>query len=355
MRFPHVSFQRSFLVLLLLVFPASNGYSLRDYTWGAGGTSGSDSNSYSVNAALGEVSNNELEGSAYKTWPGLSFTQQANVPPAPTLTNSGSFYNKLNLVLNTGSNPSDTLFAVAVSTDNFSTTEYLQSDNTIGASLGAEDWQSYANWGSGTGEFIVGLDPGTTYYVKVKAQQGDFSEGPWGPVVSTATSSLSISFDIDVASTDTESSGPYELEFGSLTPTAITTTSDRVWLDLATNAANGGAIHIYGSNSGLYSTAANYMISAVTGNLTSLSEGFGLQYASVAESAGGPMAVDSPFDGTSETVGTLTTTPQRIFNSSASPVTGGRASFVSKAKPSVLAPAAADYTDTITIVAVANF
>ncbi|MBP9819703.1 hypothetical protein KBC79_03115, partial [Candidatus Woesebacteria bacterium] len=91
------------------------------------------------------------------------------------------------------------------------------------------------------------------------------------------------------------------------------------------------------------------------GNLTALSEGFGLQYASVGQSAGGPVAVDSPFDGTSETVGTLTTTPQRIFNSTSAPVTAGRASFVTKAKPSNLAPAASDYADTITIVAAASF
>lgn len=347
--------RRSALVLVLLVFPASNNYALRDYTWGGGGTEGSDSTNYSMNAVLGEVSENQLTGTNYNTLPGLAFTQMAAVPSAPTLANTSNYYNQLRLTIATSDNPSDTLYAVAISTDNFSTTQYVQSDNTIGASLGSEDWQTYTNWGGASGEFIVGLDPGTTYYVKVKAQHGGFTETSWGPVASTATSSLAISFDIDVASTDTESSAPYELDFGSLTPGSVTTTSDQVWIDLATNAANGGSIFLYGSNSGLYSTTADYTISAVTGNLTALSEGFGLQYVSVTQSAGGPMAVDSPFDGTSENVGTLTTSPQRIFNSSASPVTAGRASFVTKAKPSSLAPAATDYTDTITIVAAANF
>ncbi len=340
-----------------MVFPVSNSYSLRDFSWGAGGTDGgTDSTSYALNATLGEVSENELDGSAYKVWPGLEFTQMANVPAAPTLANSSNYYNKLNLIIAISDNPTDTVYAVAISTDAFaSDTKYVQSDNTVGASLGAEDWQTYANWGSGTGEFIVGLTPGTTYSVKVKAQQGNFSESPWGPVTSTATSSVSLSFDIDVASTDTESAAPYVLSFGSITPGSVNTTSDRVWVDLATNAANGGSVYLYGTNSGLYSTRADYTIAAVNGNLTALSEGFGLQYASVGQSAGGPVAVDSPFNGTSETVGTLTTTPQRIFNTTSAPVTAGRASFVTKAKPSNLAPAASDYADTITIVAAASF
>ncbi len=341
--------------LALFVFPASDSYQLRDFAWGAGGTANSASEEYRMNAMTGEISSTALVGNQYGLWPGLEYTQMANVPPAPTLTNAGNYYNRLNLVLATGNNPTDTLFAVAISTDNFTTTQFVQSDNTVGSTLGAEDWQTYANWGSGTGEFIVGLNPGTTYYVRVKAQQGDFSEGPWGPTASTATSSLTLSFDIDVSDTDTESAAPYNLQIGTLTPGSITTTTNRVWVDLTTNADSGGGVYLSSSNTGLYSTAADYLISAVTGNLAALPEGFGVQSASVTQSAGGPIAANSPFDGTSEVVGTLTNTPQQIFHSTSSPVTAGRASFLTKVKPSPLTPAAADYTEVITIIAAANF
>lgn len=341
--------------LMVFVFPASNNYQMRDFAWGAGGTSNSESEDYRLNAAAGELSEMALTGEDYGVWPGLQFTQTSNVPPAPTLTNDSNYYNRLNLEIATGDNPSDTLYAVAISTDNFTTTEFLQSDNTVGPTLGPEDWQTYSNWGSGSGEFIVGLAPGTTYSVKVKAKQGAFSEGPWGPSASAATSSLTLSFDIDVAATDTESSAPYDLALGTLTPGSITTATNRVWVDLSTNADQGGGVYLFSSNTGLYSTATDYLIAAVTGNLSALTEGFGVQSVSVAQSSGGPMGADAPFNGSSEVVGTLTVTPQRIFNTSATPITSGRASFLTKVKPSTLAPAATDYTEVLTIVAAANF
>lgn len=328
---------------------------MRDFVWGAGGEADTQSNAYRMNATVGEVSEMALSGTQYGVWPGLEFTQMSAVAPAPTLTNGGDYYNRLNLVIATGGNPSDTVYAVAISTDNFTTTQYVQSDNTVGATLGIEDWQTYANWGGGTGEFVVGLLPGTTYSVKVKSRQGDFSEGPWGPSTSESTSSLTLSFDIDVASSDTESSPPYNLSLGTLVPGSITTATNRVWIDLSTNADQGGGVYLYSSNTGLYSSATSYLISAVTGNLTALPEGFGVQSAGTSQASGGPMTVDSPFDGSSEVVGTVTAVPERIFNSSSSPVNSGRASFRTKVKPSALAPAATDYSEVLTVIAAANF
>jgi hypothetical protein len=341
---------------LLFVSPSSTNYGLRDFAWGAGGTSGSTSTNYGVEALAGETSATDLTSSNYEVWPGLLFTQFANVPTAPTLTNASNYYNKLNLIIGISNNPTDSEFAIAISTDNFaSDTRYVQSDNTIGASLGAEDWQTYTNWGGASGEFVVGLAPSTTYSVKVKARQGDYTESPWGPVTSTATSGLTLSFDIDVSSIDEETVAPYTLAFGSLTPGSVATTTNKVWIDLSTNAANGGYVYVYGTNSGLYSAKTSYTISSVSGNLTALGEGFGLQYSTVGQSAGGPLAPSSPFDGSSENVGSLTPTAQLIFNTTSNPITSGRGSFVTKAKASGLAPAATDYTDTMTLIAVSSF
>jgi hypothetical protein len=134
----------------------------------------------------------KLDGSNYSLGSGLEFMRQAAVPPAPTLTNASSYYNKLLLQINTGGNPTDSVYAVAISPDSWVTTYYVQSDNTIGSTLGIEDYQTYINWGSGTGEFIVGLQPNTTYSVKVKVMHGKFTESEYSTAASVATAQVSL-------------------------------------------------------------------------------------------------------------------------------------------------------------------
>lgn len=350
--------KKSFLLpifVFLFAFPASTNYELNSFGFGAGGETTGTSTNYAGEFVIGETSETSLSGSNYDAWPGLLFTQFANTPTAPTVTNDSNYYNKLKVVVNTASNPTNTTYAIAISDDNFTTTNYIQSDNTVGATLGSEDWQTYTNWGGASGEFVIGLDPGTTYYFKVKAERGGFTEGPWGPVASVATSSLTLSFDIDVASTDTESGAPYVVALGTLSSGSVTTATDTMWVDLATNADGGGQVFITGSNAGLYSSTAGYTISSVTGDLSALSEGFGIRYNSLSESSGGPLAVASPFDGASDSVGQITTVFQEIFNTTSSPIVGGRGSAVIKAKIKDLTPSANDYTETLTMVAVGTF
>lgn len=342
------------LSLMLMVFPTSTNYVLKGFSTNAGGDN-LTSAGYSLEAVAGEQGNNELTSSSYKTWPGLLYTQIVNTPSAPTVTNDGDYTNKLLIKIDSASNPTDTKFAIAISDDNFVSTEYVQSDNTLSPTLGAEDWQTYTDWGDASGEFAIGLVPNTTYYFKTKGEQGEFTEGPWGPVSSVATSSLSISFDIDVSATDQETAAPYALAMGDLSVGSVVTSTEKVWVDLATNAPNGGFVYVFGTNGGLYSSRNNYTISAVSGNLSSLSEGFGLQYDSLSQAGGGPMAVSSPYDGAGEVVGTVDTNPQEIFTTTSAPISGGRASFVIKAKINDLTPASADYTDTITIISAASF
>lgn len=341
--------------LMLLVFPASSNYSLKSFSTSAGGDNTLTSSNYGLEGNLGEQGSDSLSSSNYQNLPGLLYTQMANTPTAPTVANGSDYTNKLLVTVNIAGNPTDTKYAIAVSDDNFVTTQYVQSDNTVGSTLGSEDWQIYSDWGSGSGEFVVGLTPDTTYYFKVKAEQGAFSESPWGPVASAATSALSISFDIDVSATDSETSAPYTMDLGNLSSGSVITSTEKVWVDLSTNAPNGGFVYVFGSNGGLYSSKNDYTISAVSGNLTALSEGFGIQYNSLAESSGGPMAVSSPYDGTSEVVGIVSTSPQEIFTTSSAPIVAGRASFVTKAKITALTPAAADYADTLTVISAASF
>lgn len=342
-----------FPVLFLLALPASTNYELRSYGFGAGGGS-LDSASYSLEGILGEQSAS-VSSNSYNVRGGLLGVQTAHVPPAPTLVNSDNWYNKLNITLDQGGNPSDTVYAIAISNDAWVTTNWVQSDNTVGATLGIEDYQTYADWGSGSGENIIGLDLNTTYWVRVKAMQGEFSESQLGPQASAATSNVSIDFDIDVSASDTETAAPYAFAFGTLTVGSVNTPSTKVWVDLDTNAQYGGYIYLSDSNSGLLSADQSYTIDSATGDLAALGEGFGVQSSTDTESSGGPLTAIAPYNNSSENVGVLDTTVRELYSTAGSSIAGGRGSFLLKAKPSNTAPAADDYTDTLTIIAAGNF
>lgn len=347
--------QRFLLLFLLFVFPTSSNYALDSFSFGSGGTASSASSLYSLEGVSGELGGSELTGTSYNAWPGLLYTQMADTPAAPTFTNVSNDYDKLLIQLDTGGNASDAEFAIAISDDNWVTTEYVQSDNTVGAVLGDEDWQSYTAWGSGTGEYIIGLNTNTTYKVKVKARQGWFTEGPWGPEASAATAALTLSFDIDVSSTDTETSAPYTVDLGNLTPGSVTTATDKIWIDLTTNANTGGYVYVLGENQGLVSSTVGHTISAVTGNLTGQQEGFGVRADTTAQSSGGPLVALSPYDNSGEVVGTVPATPEELFSSSGAEIIDGRGSILVKAKISDITPSGSDYTETITLVAAGIF
>ncbi len=228
---PHLV--RTLGVLLFLAMPTSLNFEMRDFGFGAGGVGISDSGNYSLTGVAGEVSSGNLSGTSYDLGPGLLFTQQSNTPAAPTFTNPSNHYNKLKFVLDTGSNPSDTLFAIAISTDNFVTTNYVQADNTIGSSA---VYQTYSTWGGASGAFVVGLTSNTTYKIKVKAIQTKYTESSFSAVATAATTTPSLSYDIDISTTDSETSSPYTLKFGTLNVGSVTTAAERIWIDLDSNA-----------------------------------------------------------------------------------------------------------------------
>lgn len=348
MRIPKELFSFSFLFFLAL--PASTSYKLDTFGFGGGGLGNGTSTNYSINALSGEQSAGQLDGTTYDLGSGLSYIQQADVPPAPTFTNPSNYYNKLHIVLSVGGNPSDTKFAIAISSDNFaSDTRYVQSDNTVGATLGIEDYQTYAAWGSATGEDIIGLAPGTTYTVKVKAWQGKFTETGYGPTASASTINPTMTFDIDVSSIDTESSDT-STTFNNLYAGTVTDSDKKIWVDFLTNSENGGRVYVYGGNAGLQSAVASYTIDAVNGDLASLQEGFGAQKFSV---AGGLLAT-ATYDVSGNSVGIIDTAIREIFTASA-PTSTGRGSFLLKAKSSTVTPAAGDYAETLTVIASASF
>lgn len=348
-----------FAFSIAIAGPTSTNYELKEYAFGTGGTdqNGSSSANYKLFGIIGEQDTG-MQGSAnYRIGNGLNFTLQAHVPPAPTFTNpGGTSYNRLHIIINPGPNPSDTKFAIAISNDNFaSNVQYLQDDATLGSSVGVEDWQTYTEWGSGTGITIGGLTPGTTYTAKVMAQQGNFTQTGFGPTAQASTVFSSLTFDIDIALTDTETAPPYAINLGALSTSAVTVSSNKVWVDIDTNATGGGMVYIKDANNGLHSLTNDYRINAVTNDLISLSEGYGMRGSYVGQTSGGPLTIQAPFNGSGNAVGSPTTTYQVLFDSSNQPITDGRGAFEIQAKASMLTKAGDDYTDIITLLVTAGF
>jgi hypothetical protein len=341
------------VVLQLFSFPSSTNYKLRGFEFGGGGDTTMNSTNYRLEGIVGELSGKQ-SSTNYRANSGLLFVQMASTPNTPTFVNSGNWYNKLRITIATSGNPADTTYAIAISDDDFTTTRFVQNDATVGPTLGAEDFQTYSAWGGASGINIIGLRPNTTYKVKVKARQGNFTEGPYGPVASATTSNPEMSMDIDIAATDVETSGPYTIELGDLAPGLVTTSSNRIWVDFATNADEGGRVYVRSSNSGLSSVTTGETITSATADLATATTGYGLRGNTVTQTSGGPLSFVSPYNGSGDNVGVLDSTLREILSTSSS-IVGGRASFNIKAKASSTTQAASDYTDTLTIVASATF
>ena len=328
--------------------PSSTNYILKSYGFDSSGTNGLgfSSTNYAAFGTVGEPDNALMTSANYKSGNGLVYTTIASVPPAPSLTNPSSYYNKLLLIINKiASDASDYTYAVAISTDNFVTdTKYIQTDNTVGTSFGIANFRSYTSWGSTSGLLITGLNPGVTYTVKVKARQGLYTESSWGPTAQVATSNPTMSFSVS----------PNSVNIGNMTPGSIAT-SPTITTTTTTNGTGGTAVYVYDSNAGLKSTSTSYTISAVSSDLSVTSEGYGAQSNAISQTSGGPMEALSPYNGSGNSVGILNSTENGIFDSTNQPVTAGVGKFVLQAKPGTTARAATDYTDTLTVIASALF
>jgi hypothetical protein len=346
-RFPLV-----FSLAFFFVLPASTNYKLDSFEFSSGGLPQQSAN-YRMEGVAGQNADSQVKSANFAVGSGLQFEQQANVPPAPTFTNdTGNRYNKLRYTLNTGDNPSDTVFSIAISTDNFVTTNYIQLDGTIGVS---PIYQTYVSWGGASGGDVIGLARNTTFKVKADARQGEYTASAYGPEASAATIDVTLSFDIDVSATNQSTNPPYTVALAELTAGTVTTATDKVWLSLTTNAEAGGFVYVYDENAGLRSSVNNYTIAAVSNNLTSIDEGYGLQADSVTQSSGGPFTRVAPYNGSSQNVGLVDTTIRQILSTANAPITSGRASIVIKAKSKVTTPPSSDYTDTVTFIASSGF
>ena len=231
----------SLFSLAFAAAPVSETYSLSEYGFGAGGIATSSSETYGLLGTVGETDVSSMSSETFNVKAGLTYTHMANVPNAPTLTNVSSTYDRLQITLNTGGNPTDTKFAIAISSDNFASTQYVQSDGTIGSVLGIEDYLTYTGWGGASGSYISGLLQNTTYKVKVKAKQGNFTDSGYSPIASATTSLPTLTFGVD-ASTVTFSNLNSGNSYTDSAKTTVLTTSTNAYNGYVVNARVTGVL-----------------------------------------------------------------------------------------------------------------
>jgi hypothetical protein len=339
------------LLFFFAAAPTSTNYTLKSYDIGTGGNSSSSSTNYKLNGASGAQSTTLQTSTNYDVVSGVNATESADVPSAPALTNPSSYYDKLKLVLNIGGSPSDTKYLIAISSDGFITTNYIQTDHTAASSQAITNYQTYTTWGGASGFNILGLNPATTYRVKIKAIQGNFSGSSFGPIATAATVSPSLTLSLATTLTATP---PFPVGFSTLAPGVVTNGAADAIVSLTTNADNGGSIYTRDTNTGLLSTLMSSTIPSATADLSVAGTGYGLQVISASQTAGGPFTSVSPFNGSANTVGGLTTTYQPILTT-ASPITSGNGTVRLMAKASFATPSASDYADVVTFIVAMTF
>ncbi len=189
-----------------------------------------------------------------------------------------------------------------------------------------------------------------------------------------ATVSPSITFDIDTAITDSETGAPHSVTLGTLSPSILSTsrtdnagTINAIFFDVTTNAIAGATVSMQGANTGLSSVATSTTITLPTdeATITAGQQRIGACLSSLTATTGTLLAnANYDADGTSNctstntgtpTVGKIQTSASPLFTTSGAPVSAGRAALLLKASVATTTPAASDYGNTLTFIAVGTF
>ncbi|NTV77671.1 MAG: hypothetical protein HGA25_00640 [Clostridiales bacterium] len=283
------------------------------------------------------------------------------------LCGTGGCYDKARFEVITNSNPSDTLYTIAKSTDNFvNDIQYIDGATFRPEAVGnhdINDFRTQAYWEAEVFN-IKALASNTLYSIKISALQGDFTQSDYSKTSSTTTGIGSIFFDIDIASsggTAAESSSPYTVAFSGADDlvggAAATTAPNLVWLDIDSNSSGGVAVVQFGKNGGLHSATTTQTITSATANLDTSLEGFGLQSFYVYNDTSGflgDLTAEANYAGSLNTVGAITTTANKIYDGDG-PISNGRVGMYLIAKAGTNKTPATDYSEEIYFVLVPRY
>jgi hypothetical protein len=389
-------------LLLLLILPMkvvaeeldSTNFKIVGATTQGGGIVESASGNYSALLGVGMISSNpRTYSTSYKlgTSPEVAFLPAVPIASCFETTTSGSSscttgptelssggmvaicgtggcYNKARFEINTQGNPTDTLYALMISLDNFvSDIRYIDASTFMPESASTHnisDFMTKEDWETEVFN-IQGLEASKTYYIKIFALKGDFTQTEAGPVSSATTAVGSLFFDIDIAGSNgqtAESSPPYNISFTGayelIGGSAAITAGDRIWMDAETSSEGGFAIMGKGLYGGLYSPTTLEKIVSATANLDQVQSGFGLQSEYIAYDNSSPLfgviSATTNYSGTINSVGEISTSPKKIYDGSA-PIVSGRMALKVIAKPGTSYTPASDYQESITLVLVPRY
>jgi hypothetical protein len=372
----------------------SPNYKIVGATTQGGGIVESISGNYSALLGVGGISNNPRNySSSYKMF---TSPEQAFVPAVPTascfetttsgssdcvtgpaelttggmeaICGAGGCYNKARFEIDIKGNPTDTLYAIMISEDNFSTDiRYVDASSFYpesGTGHNINDFLTKTDWETETFN-IQGLASGTTYYISIIALKGDFTQSEAGPSSNATTSTGSVFFDIDIANSTgytTETASPYSIAFTGVYEliggSAAITHGNRIWMDAETNSDGGFAIVISGINGGLTSPTTSETITSVTVDLDQVASGFGLQseYIDYDDSSSlyGEITATTDYAGTINSVGAISTTATKMYDGDG-PIVDGRMAIKVVAKPGTSYTPASDYEETVTLIFVPRY
>ena len=280
---------------------------------------------------------------------------------------AGGCYNKARFEIEPNGNPTDILYSVQISTDNFvSDIQYIDGSTFRPESLAnhnINDYRTETVWETETFN-IQGLNSSTQYFIRISALHGDFTESDYSFVADSTTAGGTLSFDIDIATssgTTTESSAPYSISFSGayelVSGAAAITAPNLIWLDIESSSEGGVAVLQSGENGGLTSPTTTQTIASATADLDQVDSGFGLQsfYISYDTSSFyGDLTAVADYAGSINSVGIVDTTNSKIYDGDG-PIMEGRVGIEVIAKAGTDKTSATDYTESLHFVLVPRY
>jgi hypothetical protein len=226
---------------------SSSNYQLVNPEIDTGGGTSNSANYRSEDVLDANPEDGRSNSANYRISSGFVPTAYPYVPGQPTFDNPTSASSFLHFVISQAGNSSDTNYAIAISSDNFTTTSYIQADNTVGVS---PVFQTYTVWGGAAGQTVTGLTTNTTYKIKVKARYGPDSETAFSVPATAATVGVSLTFTISgVASGASVAAGTT-----NETTTASTVSFSSISADADRTAAQ--LLHVEGGGGSGYTVTA---------------------------------------------------------------------------------------------------
>lgn len=353
----------------------SPSYKIEGLTFGTDGGKDLSSGNFRLNlSAGGNLNDVKLQSASYKIGAGGKSVLQANIPQVKCFetTTSGSTscdnpavvpngmeqvcgfggcFNRARFEIDSQNNPADTLYSVQISTDvAWGSWSYIDGGTRYLENIATHDINDYLtedSWENDSGVFnLVGLNPAVTYYIRITALRGDFTESGYSNVLSATTGIPTTTFNVIVA--DENEIPTTDIDLGLMSYGNVFTGNNYIWLYVGTNASGGAGIYVRDLYNGLRSNSQSYTINSITGDLSG-STGYGLQSRSVIQNNLGPVVAIGDYAFSGDNVGLLSNdiASRMIFSTSGQAVVYGKASVFVKAQPSEAAPAVSDYTDSL--------